>query len=77
MANDLTSVAAGRYVIMRKLGGKQDLLVNKMLLLQKNAMELADKLARVVGRPGWGAQWRKGNAEGSQEGARWSCGHHH
>ncbi len=62
MADKLTSVVAKRNSIVRELRGKQDCLVNKVLLLRSDATELADKLARVAERPGWGAQWRKGNA---------------
>jgi hypothetical protein len=82
MANKLTSVTAKHDNVVRGLGGKQDCLINKVLPLQNNATELADELARVAGRPGWGAQRREGNAgrpqEGARppEGARQSCGHH-
>jgi hypothetical protein len=54
MANKLTSVAADCNNVLRKLGGKQDYLVDKVLLLQSSAMELADHLAMVAGRPVWG-----------------------
>ncbi len=55
MTGKLTSVAAKHNDIVRELGSKQDCLVDKVLLLWNNAMELADKLARVAGRPGWQA----------------------
>jgi hypothetical protein len=51
MTNKLTSVV----VECREISGEQDCLVNKVLLLQSNATELADKLERVARRPGWGA----------------------
>ncbi len=56
ITNKLTSVAAKCNDVVRELGSKQDCLVDKVLLLRNDAMELADKLARVAGRPGWGAQ---------------------
>jgi hypothetical protein len=45
-----------RWLTLRELSGKQNRLVNKVLSLRNNATELADKLARIVGRPGWGAE---------------------
>ncbi len=66
MTDKLTSVAAKHNNAMRELSGEQDHLIDKVVSLQNNATELADKLARVAGRPGWGAQQRAG---GPQEGA--------
>jgi hypothetical protein len=49
MANRLTSVGAERDNVLRELRGEQDCLWN-------NTTELADKLARIVGSLGWGAE---------------------
>jgi hypothetical protein len=56
MTNKLTSVTAKRNDIVRGFGSKQDCLINKVLSLQNNATELEDKLSRIAGRPGWGAE---------------------
>ncbi len=55
MTDELTSVVAKGNNVVRELGGKQDRLVNKVQSLRNDATELVDKLARVEGRPGWGA----------------------
>jgi hypothetical protein len=75
MTNELTSVAAECNNVVRVLGGKQDYLVDKVLSLRNDATELADELARVAERPGWGARRREGNAGGPREEARRSRGH--
>jgi hypothetical protein len=54
MTNELTSVTAKRDNAVRELGGKQNCLINMVLLLQNGTTELADKLARVAGRASWG-----------------------
>ncbi len=47
-----------------------------MLLLWNDATELVDKLARIAGRTGWGAELEGARATlGDQVGVRWSCGH--
>jgi hypothetical protein len=75
MTDELTSVAAERDNVVRERGGERDRLINKVLSLQNDITELADKLARVAEKPGWGARRHEGDAGGPQEGARRSRGH--
>jgi hypothetical protein len=55
MTHELTSFTAKCNNTVRELGGEQECLIDKELSLWNDATELADELARVTGRPGWGA----------------------